>query len=82
MMKMRSQTLMTGELLKMMYKVISKNNLTLNEYPTLDQALLFASTVGVFVTIAGPDFEACGIFGVDEVKDPDYNGWISRKKGV
>lgn len=80
-MKMKSQTLTIGELLKMIYKVISKNNLTLNECPTLDQALLFASTVGTFVTIVGPDFEACGVFGVDEVKDPDYNGWISREKG-
>jgi hypothetical protein len=52
-----------------MYKVISKNNLTLNVCPTLDEAMSFSKTVGTFVTIKGPDFEVCGIFGVDIVKD-------------
>jgi hypothetical protein len=65
-----------------MYKVLSKNNLTLNSCTTLDEALSFAKTVGTFVTIKGNDFEVCGIFGVDEVTDPNYNGWILRKKGA
>jgi len=52
-----------------MYKVISKLGLTLNVCPTLDEAMLFAKTVGMFVTITGTDFEVCGIFGVDSVKD-------------
>jgi hypothetical protein len=52
-----------------MYKVISKNKLTLNSCPTLGEAMAFAKTVGMFVTIKGPDFEVCGIFGVDAVKD-------------
>jgi len=52
-----------------MYKVISKNNLTLNSCTTLDEAMSFAKTVGMFVTIKGPDFEVCGMFGVDSVKD-------------
>jgi hypothetical protein len=52
-----------------MYKVISKNKLTLNECPTLAEAMSFAKTVGTFVTIKGPDFEVCGMFGVDTVKD-------------
>jgi hypothetical protein len=52
-----------------MFEVISKNNLTLNECPTLDEAMSFAKTVGMFVTIKGTDFEVCGIFGVDTVKD-------------
>ena len=52
-----------------MYKVVSKNNLTLNDCPTLDEAMSFAKTVGVFVTIKGADFEVCGVFGVDTVKD-------------
>jgi hypothetical protein len=52
-----------------MYTVISKNTLTLNVCPTLDQAMSFAKTVGTFVTIKGPDFEVCGIFGVDTVAD-------------
>ena len=52
-----------------MYKVISKNGLTLNVCPTLTEAMAFAKTVGMFVTIIGLDFEVCGMFGVDSVKD-------------
>jgi hypothetical protein len=52
-----------------MYKVISKNGLPLNSCPTLDEAMAFAKTVGTFVTIKGPDFEVCGRFGVDTVRD-------------
>jgi hypothetical protein len=52
-----------------MYKVISKNNLTLNSCSTLNDAMSFAKTVGTFVTIKGSDFEVCGMFGVDSVKD-------------
>ena len=52
-----------------MYKVISKNNLVLNSCATLDEAMSFAKTVGMFVTIVGADFEVCGVFGVDSVKD-------------
>jgi hypothetical protein len=29
----------------------------------------FARIVGMFVTIRGPDFEVCGVFGVDTVRD-------------
>jgi hypothetical protein len=29
----------------------------------------FARIVGMFVTIKGPDFELCGVFGVDSVRD-------------
>ena len=28
-----------------------------------------AKAVGFFVTIKGPDFEVCGVFGVDSVKN-------------
>ena len=52
-----------------MYKIISKNGFTLNSCPTLNEAMAFAKTVGTFVTIKGPEFEVCGIFGVDAVKD-------------
>jgi len=51
------------------YQVISKNLLPLYGGETLDEAMTFAKTVGMFVTIKGPDFEVCGIFGVDAVKD-------------
>ena len=52
-----------------MYKVISKTGLTLNVCPTLTEAMAFAKIVGMFVTITGPDFEVCGVFGVDSVED-------------
>ena len=52
-----------------MYKVISKSGLPLNSYDTLSEAMTFAKTVDMFVTIKGPEFEVCGIFGVDAVKD-------------
>jgi hypothetical protein len=52
-----------------MYKIISKSGLTLNSCPTLNEAMAFAKTVGIFVTIKGPEFEVCGIFGVDTVAD-------------
>ena len=52
-----------------MYKIISKNGLPLNSCPTLDEAMAFAKIVGTFVTIKGLDFEVCGLFGVDTVKD-------------
>jgi len=51
------------------YTVISKNLLSLYDCETLNEAMTFAKTVGMFVTIKGPDFEVCGIFGVDSVKD-------------
>ena len=52
-----------------MYEIISKNGLTLNSCPTLNEAMAFAKIVGTFVTIQGPTFEVCGQFGVDTVKD-------------
>lgn len=50
-------------------KVISKNGFCLNVCPTLEEAMTFAKTVGTFVTIQSEDFEVCGIFGVDTIKD-------------
>ena len=52
-----------------MYKIISKSGLPLNSYDSLDEAMSFARIVGRFVTIRGPDFEVCGVFGVDTVRD-------------
>ena len=65
-----------------MYTVISKNKLTLNVCSSLDEAMLFAKIVDVFVTIKGPDFEVCGIFGVDYVIDgkcPDGSAYDWNK---
>ena len=52
-----------------MYSVISKSGLPLNSYDSLGEAISFARIVGMFVTIRGPDFEACGIFGVDSIRE-------------
>jgi len=52
-----------------MYKVINKNNMSLFECDTLDDSMKFARDWAGFVTIQGPDFEVCGIFGVDSVVD-------------
>ena len=47
---------------------------------TLAEAMNLAKNMNEFVRIIGKDFEIVGIFGVDSVKDPNYDGWISRKK--
>jgi len=60
-----------------MYKVI--DNKIETEFLSLDAAMAYAKTLNTFVSITGSEFEIVGIFGVDEVTDPNYNGWISRK---
>ena len=52
-----------------MYKLINKAGTELDGFLTLDSAMQAARAVGFFVTIKGPDFEVCGKFGVDSVKD-------------
>lgn len=51
-----------------MYKIVDGDNELLT-CPTLAAAMQFARAVGTFITIKGPDFEVCGIFGVDSVKN-------------
>jgi len=46
----------------------------------LNIAMEMAKLVDEFVTITDGTTEFVGKFGVDEVKDPSYDGWISRKK--
>ena len=46
----------------------------------MDDAIKFAKSYGKFVTITDGTTEIVGKFGVDEVTDPNYDGWISRKK--
>lgn len=58
---------------------ITLNNVT-TEFDTLDLAMNHAKTLGVFATIKSDSYEVVGKFGVDEVRDPNYDGWISRKK--
>ena len=52
-----------------MYKLINKAGVELDKFKTLDSAMQAAKAVGFFVTIKGSDFEVCGVFGVDSVKD-------------
>ena len=52
-----------------MYKLINKAGAELDGFVTLDSAMQAAKAVGFFVTIKGPDFEVCGKFGVDSIKD-------------
>lgn len=39
------------------------------EFANLELAMACAKTLDRFVTIVGPDFEVCGLFGVDSVRD-------------
>ena len=52
-----------------MYKVINREDVELSEWQTLDLAMDAAKRLDCFVTIKGADFEVCGMFGVDTVKD-------------
>ena len=60
-----------------MYKVIF--NSVEVEFDNLNSAMEHAKLINQFVSIKGGEFEIVGIFGVDEVTDSNYNGWISRK---
>jgi hypothetical protein len=50
-----------------MYKVIGKEETF--KVLTLAEAMNLAKHMNEFVTIKGADFEVCGIFGVDSIKD-------------
>ena len=50
-----------------MYKVISKEQTF--KVLTRAEAMNLAKHINEFVTISGVDFEVCGLFGVDSVKD-------------
>jgi hypothetical protein len=50
-----------------MYKVIGKEETF--KVLTLAEAMNVARHLNEFVTIKGADFEVCGIFGVDSIKD-------------
>jgi hypothetical protein len=39
------------------------------EFASLELAMAHARESNQFVTITGPDFEVCGRFGVDSIKD-------------
>lgn len=67
------------------YQVINKNLLPLFSCNTLDEAMAFAKTVGMFVTIKGSDFEVCGVFGVDSINSgicPDGIEYSWKKRRI
>jgi hypothetical protein len=46
---------------------VRMDNVELERFITLDEAMLFAKAVDAFVTIRGEDFEVVGHFGVDTI---------------
>ena len=50
-----------------MIKVIGKN--VEYEVYSLDDAMFLAKKINEFVHIVGTNFEVCGMFGVDSIKD-------------
>ena len=45
------------------------DNVELERFITLNEAMSFAKTIDAFVTIRGEDFEVVGMFGVDSIKN-------------
>jgi hypothetical protein len=45
------------------------DNVELDRFITLNEAMSFAKTIDAFVTIQGEDFEVVGMFGVDSIKN-------------
>jgi hypothetical protein len=65
-----------------MWLVKDSNGHVRGENKDLIIAMEMAKLVNEFVSITDGTTEIVGRFGVDEVTDPNYNGWISRKNGV
>ena len=68
---------------KRMYSIL-KDKIELDRFLTLSEAMEFAKSVGVLVTIEGNGMEIVGIFGADSIKDGkcpdgvDYT-WMKRR---
>ena len=66
-----------------MYSIL-KDKIELDRFLTLSEAMEFAKSVGVLVTIEGNGMEIVGIFGADSIKDGkcpdgvDYT-WMKRR---
>lgn len=52
-----------------MFKILSLDGIELDSSITLSEALEISKRINSFVTIKNADFELCGKFGVDEVKN-------------
>jgi hypothetical protein len=53
----------------MTYEVKDKTGFVRGKFNTLTDAMEAAKLIDEFVTIKGAEFEVCGMFGVDSVKD-------------
>jgi hypothetical protein len=51
-----------------MHKILFDNK-ELDEFITFSEAIAYAKTIDAFVTIKGLDFEVCGRFGVDSIRN-------------
>ena len=66
-----------------MYKIM-RDEVELDRFLTLSEAMDFAKSLGVFVTISGNGMEIVGRFGADSIKDGkcpdgiDYT-WMKRR---
>ena len=66
-----------------MYKIM-KNEVELDRFLTLSEAMEYSKSLGVLVTIEGNGMEIVGIFGADSIKDGkcpdgvDYT-WMKRR---
>lgn len=54
---------------KEMFEVIDKTGFIRGAFDNLNSAMEAAKYVDEFVTIKGADFEVCGMFGVDSIKN-------------
>ena len=68
---------------KRMYKIL-KDEIELDRFITLGEAMEYAKDIGIFVTISGNGMEIVGRFGADSIKDGkcpdgvDYT-WMKRR---
>jgi hypothetical protein len=66
-----------------MYSIL-KDKVELDRFLTLTEAMDFAKSLGIFVTISGNGMEIVGRFGADSIKDGkcpdgvDYT-WMKRR---
>jgi len=66
-----------------MYKVLS-NEVELDSFASLGEAMVYAKELGIFVTISGNGMEIVGRFGADSIRDGkcpdgvDYT-WMKRR---
>lgn len=69
--------------LHFMYNVKDSDNNLRGRANSLSQAMEMAKLIDEFVTISGPNFEVCGLFGVDSIDSgicPDGVAYTWKKR--